>query len=235
MLTVGFVAFCQYLLTAFVLGALIGLERQWHNAVAGLRTNILVSVGAAVFVLAGSLTDSHDFRVAAQIVSGIGFIGGGAILREGLTVRGVNTAATLWCSAAIGVLCGFGHIREAAATSAVILFANTVLRPVTYFIQHKVEMRREIETQYLCRVGCRTLDEMRLRKAAVQFIETLDLLVRSIHSEANAATGVSEIKIAVASRRRDDLLIEKVVDHLNEDAGVTALSWERMEHGGTGE
>ena len=225
-------AFCQSLLAALLLGALVGLERQWHNAVAGLRTNILVSVGAAAFVLTGA--PSHDFRIAAQIVSGIGFIGGGAILREGLTVRGVNTAATLWCSAAIGVLCGFGYLREAAATSAVILFANTVLRPVTYFIKHKVEMRLDVETHYLCRIGCRSLDEMRLRKAAVQLVETLDLLVRSIHS-GSTQMGESEIRVTLASRRREDLMLEKLVAHLNEDPGVTSVSWERMEHGGDGE
>lgn len=231
MLTAGFVAFCQYLLVAFALGALVGLERQWRNAVAGLRTNILVSVGAAAFVMAGAPGTSHDFRIAGQIVSGIGFIGGGAILREGVTVRGLNTAATLWCSAAIGVLCGFGYLREAAAASALILFANTALRPVTYYIKHKVEMRRDLETAYLCRIGCRSIEEMRLRKEAVQFIESLDLLVRSIHSEANAATGISEIKVIIACRRREDLLLEKLVAHLNDDPSVTSISWERTEHG----
>lgn len=229
----NFVAFCQYLLTALVLSALIGLERQWHDAVAALRTNILVSVGAAAFVLAGA--PSHDFRIAAQIVSGIGFIGGGAILREGLTVRGVNTAATLWCSAAIGVLCGFGYLREAVFSGAVILFANTALRPVTYFIKHKVEMRRDVQTQYLCRIACGSGDEMRLRKDAVQLVDSLQLMVRSIHSEANTASGISEIKVAIVSRRREDLLIEKVVEHLNEDPCVTSVSWERMEHAGEGE
>lgn len=231
MLTPGFLAFSQYLLVAFVLGALIGLERQWRNAVAGLRTNVLVSVGAAAFVLAGSPATSHDFRVAAQIVSGIGFIGGGAILREGVTVRGLNTAATLWCSAGIGVLCGFGYLLEAAFTSAVILFANTALRPLTYYLKHRVEMRRDLETAYLCRIGCRSIEEMRLRKAAVQFIESLDLLVRSVHSEASAVTGLSEIKVIIASHRRDDLLPEKLVAHLNEDPSVTSVSWERVEHG----
>ena len=231
MLTAGFAEFCEYLLIAFVLGALIGLERQWRNAVAGLRTNILVSVGAAAFVLAGSPGTSHDFRIAAQIVSGIGFIGGGAILREGVTVRGLNTAATLWCSAGIGVLCGFGYLREAVAASALILISNTALRPLTYFIKHRVEMRRDVETAYLCRVGCRSIDEMRLRKAAVQFIQGLDLMVRSVHSEANAATGISEIKVIVASHRREELQMEKLVAHLNEDPSVTSISWERVEHG----
>ncbi|VEB52218.1 magnesium transporter [Salmonella enterica subsp. enterica] len=86
------------LLAAMLLGALIGAERQWRQRMAGLRTNALVATGAAVFILS-SMTTSPDSpgRIAAQIVSGIGFLGAGVIMREGMNVRGLNTAATLWC------------------------------------------------------------------------------------------------------------------------------------------
>src|ERR1700722_15434038 len=86
---------------ALLLGALIGLERQWRQHTAGLRTNTLVCLGAALFVSLAPLIGqpSESTRDAAQVVSGIGFLGGGVILREGFTVRGMNTAATLWCSA----------------------------------------------------------------------------------------------------------------------------------------
>src|ERR1700755_814321 len=91
-------------------GALIGLERQWRARVAGLRTNALVAGGATLFVLYAVATeDSSPTRVASYVVSGIGFLGGGVILREGANVRGLNTAATLWCSAAVGVLAGRGR------------------------------------------------------------------------------------------------------------------------------
>ena len=90
-------------------GALIGVERQWRARRAGLRTNALVAAGATLFVLyAAATTDSSPTRVASYVVSGIGFLGGGVILREGVNVRGLNTAATLWCSAAIGVLAASG-------------------------------------------------------------------------------------------------------------------------------
>ena len=95
---------------ATLLGASIGFERQWRQRTAGLRTHALVCCGAAMFVLLGRLVSGNNadstLRVAAQIVSGIGFLGGGLIFREGLSVRGLNTAATLWCSASIGALCG---------------------------------------------------------------------------------------------------------------------------------
>jgi len=92
------------LAVAVSLGAAIGFERQWRNRLAGLRTNALVALGSATFVVFEALApgDSSPTRVAAQVVSGIGFIGAGLIFREGLSVRGLNTAATLWCSAAIG-------------------------------------------------------------------------------------------------------------------------------------
>jgi putative Mg2+ transporter-C (MgtC) family protein len=92
------------------LSALIGFERQWRNRHAGLRTNTLVALGSASFVIFEALVpgDASPTRVAAQVVSGIGFLGAGLIFREGLSVRGLNTAATIWCSAAIGVLAGAG-------------------------------------------------------------------------------------------------------------------------------
>ena len=92
-------------------GALIGVERQWRARRAGLRTNALVAAGATLFVLYAVATeDSSPTRVASYVVSGIGFLGGGVILREGVNVRGLNTAATLWCSAAVGVLAASGHL-----------------------------------------------------------------------------------------------------------------------------
>src|SRR5258708_37487150 len=99
------------LAVALGLSAAIGFERQWRNRLAGLRTNTLVALGAASFVIFEQLIpgESSPTRVAAQVVSGIGFLGAGLIFREGLSVRGLNTAATLWCSAAVGVIAGAGY------------------------------------------------------------------------------------------------------------------------------
>jgi putative Mg2+ transporter-C (MgtC) family protein len=98
------------LLIAACLGAAIGLERQWRQRLAGLRTNTLVALGAAIFVTYSHVAPdgAGDKRIAAQVVSGIGFLGAGVISKEGLAVRGLNTAATLWCSAAVGLLAGEG-------------------------------------------------------------------------------------------------------------------------------
>ncbi|GAA1696634.1 hypothetical protein GCM10009765_52350 [Fodinicola feengrottensis] len=119
-------------------GAAIGFERQYRARMAGLRTNALVAVGATLFVVMssygfGGLSGSgaaDPTRVAAQIVSGIGFLGAGVIMREGLTVRGLNTAATLWCSAAVGSLAGAGLFQVAITGTAAVLLVNIVLRTV---------------------------------------------------------------------------------------------------------
>ena len=109
----------------FILGSLIGLERQYRRKTAGIRTITLVSLGAFLFVSISNLSPAGDItRIAAQVVSGIGFLGAGVILRDGTNIRGLNTAATLWCSAAIGALTALGLLIEAMVGVAYILLAN---------------------------------------------------------------------------------------------------------------
>ncbi len=112
-------------------GALIGMERQWRARRAGLRTNALVAAGATLFVLYAVATeDSSPTRVASYVVSGIGFLGGGVILREGVNVRGLNTAATLWCSAAVGVLAASGHLVFTAIATGTVIAIHVLGRPL---------------------------------------------------------------------------------------------------------
>ncbi|KQV45104.1 MgtC/SapB family protein [Massilia sp. Root335] len=120
------------LATAFLLGGLIGIERQYRQRTAGLRTNVLVAVGAAVFVDMANRLQGHEgaVHVVAYVVSGIGFLGAGAIMREEGNVRGLNTAATLWGSAAVGAAAGADLILEAALATVFVLAANTLLRPI---------------------------------------------------------------------------------------------------------
>ncbi|MDR3464347.1 MAG: MgtC/SapB family protein [Xanthobacteraceae bacterium] len=117
---------------AFVLGTLIGAERQLRLRTAGLRTNVLVAVGASAFVdLAMHLDGAGGaVRVIAYVVSGIGFLGAGVIMKEGTNVRGLNTAATLWGSAAVGSCAGADMVAQAAALTVFVLAGNTLLRPL---------------------------------------------------------------------------------------------------------
>ena len=133
--------FATRLLTAALLGALLGFEREVRQKSAGLRTNILIAVGSALFTLmsfdlaAGASGDPS--RVAAQIVSGIGFLGAGAIMRTGSGVQGLTTAATVWVNAAVGVAAGGGEYRLALIGTAITLVALLVLTPVEAWIERR--------------------------------------------------------------------------------------------------
>jgi putative Mg2+ transporter-C (MgtC) family protein len=120
-------------------GAAIGLERQWRQRLAGLRTNTLVALGAAISVTYSRVVfdDTGAARMAAQVVTGIGFLGAGVIFKEGLNVRGLNTAATLWCSAAVGLLAGEGFPLYGALAAALVLGANITLRPIVRAINRQ--------------------------------------------------------------------------------------------------
>lgn len=128
---------------AFLLGTAIGFERQYRQRTAGLRTNVLVAVGAALFVdiamryfalYGGTPSPLH---VIAYVVSGVGFLGAGVIMREEGNIRGINTAATLWGSAAVGVASGAGLFVEAVLGTGFVLAANTLLRPIVNAINRK--------------------------------------------------------------------------------------------------
>ena len=120
------------LAVAFGLGTLIGAERQYRQRTAGLRTAVLVAVGASAFVDLGMRLTGPEgaTRTVAYVISGIGFLGAGVIMKEGGTVRGLNTAATLWCAAAVGAFAGADLPLEAGFVTAAVLAGNTLLRPL---------------------------------------------------------------------------------------------------------
>ena len=116
------------LLLSTFLGALIGLERQTHRKNSGIRTMSLISLGSAVFsIISMSLAGSDPSRVIAQIVSGIGFLGAGIIFKSGMNIYGLTSAATIWCTAAVGTLCGIGRYQEAIVVTLLILAVNALI------------------------------------------------------------------------------------------------------------
>lgn len=116
---------------ALVLGYLIGLERELHGKVVGTRTISLITLGSTLFVLMSpSIFNGDNSRIIAQVVSGIGFLGAGIIFKHGDTVRGLTTAATVWCAAAIGCLCGYGMYIEAIVGTVAIMIINLLFKYV---------------------------------------------------------------------------------------------------------
>lgn len=124
--------FIQNIGVALGLGCVIGLERQITGHSIGIRTGVLVCMGASLFTTFSFCVPSGDVtRIAAQIVSGVGFLGSGIIFKDGFNIRGINTAATIWCAAGIGVLTGAGLYLHAAAATACLTLANILLRLVS--------------------------------------------------------------------------------------------------------
>ncbi len=222
------IQFFSNLGVALILGAVIGLERQWRQRMAGLRTNALVSAGAALYALLsqGIVADGDHQRIAAQVVSGVGFLGAGVIMRDGLTVRGLNTAATLWCSAAVGSLAGFGSPLKATVGAVAILITNVFLRPVARKINAQpADASTEEEFRYQVQIVCREPEESHIRALILQSMSTSSLVLRSIHSEDVSGSQKAEVTAHIESATKNNVLIEQIVSRLSLEKGVTAATW----------
>ena len=153
---------------ALLLGSFIGVERQWHRRLVDLKTNALVSLGACLFMLVTKSADgySEPVRMAAQIVVGVGFIGGGLLFKDAGQTRGINTAATLWCCAAVGTLCGLERSTEAWVATVIILLANTLLRRVAQFLNLKMGVSDHLTQAIHFELTCLPGDADRVRGLA---------------------------------------------------------------------
>lgn len=221
--------------SALALGALVGLERQWRQRMAGLRTNALVALGAALFELVAELMSGQHgvdpTRIAAYVVSGIGFLGAGVILRDGVNVRGINTAATIWCSAAVGVLAGAGYLIEAVIGAVFILIAHLGLRPAARRIDRlPATGDSEIETLYKFRAVCRAADEAHIRALVVQALTRDDFVLRAVRSEdLDAGAGPVEVTAELQRFGRDDVALEAAVSRLSLEPSISSVSWTVLE------
>ena len=219
--------FAIHNLIALLLGALIGLERQWRHRKAGLRTNALVALGASLFVSLSSLvmqTNDHT-RMAAQVITGIGFLGAGLMLKEGINVRGLNTAATLWSAGAIGTLAGSGFLPHASIGTGLVIITHLVLRPIARRINRQTIQDVSEERLYILRIVCRGTDEQHIRTLFVQEIVKESLLLQAMESEDIQGTDKVEVKAFILANGQQDTLMERVVGLLSLEQAVSAASW----------
>ncbi len=212
---------------AVLLGAAIGFERQWRQRLAGLRTNTLVALGSASFVVFSAVfpEEVSPTRVAAQVVSGIGFLGAGIIFREGLTVRGLNTAATLWCSAAVGILAGAGAVVYAALVAGLVIAVNLLLRPLVYRINRQSLATSELEVGYGVTIVCRSEQEAHVRALLLQGLAASAMHLRQLDSSNIEDSDRVEIQALVHADTRADKVIEQIVGRLSLEPSVTAARW----------
>lgn len=213
------------LLAAFVLGTLIGAERQYRQRTAGLRTNALVALGAAAFVDLGMAMDGAvgTTRVVAYVVSGVGFLGAGVIMKDGTNIRGLNTAATLWCSAAVGALSGADRIAEAALLAALVLIGNTILRPLVNVINRTPADTGQTEATY--KVHVTAPDDMRdaIRDLLTERIEAADYPVRDV--EVLEREDEVEIIATLAATSAPAADLDRIVSALEAENRVHHATW----------
>ena len=212
---------------AFVFGAVIGAERQYRLRTAGLRTNVLVAVGAAAFVdLAMRLAAADGaVRVIAYVVSGIGFLGAGVIMKEGTNVRGINTAATLWASAAVGCCAGADMLAQAAALTCFVLAGNTLLRPLVNAINRTPLDERSTEATYFVKLLIDAGASAALRDEVVERLEVAQYPVAEVETLARGAD-LQEIVATLVSTAVDAGELDGVVAALATNPGVRHATWE---------
>lgn len=212
--------------TAFVLGTLIGAERQYRQRTAGLRTNTLVAVGAAAFVDLGMRLTGQGgaIQIMAYVVSGVGFLGAGAIMKEGLNIRGLNTAATLWGSAAVGAAAGADQVAEAVLIAIFVLVGNTALRPLVNAINRQPMDEARTEATYEMHVTAGLLALPSVREALIDRLDQTNYAVRDVVADERADDAI-DLTATLSASSADPGELDTIVGELRRLQGVQHASW----------
>jgi len=184
-----------------------------------------VALGAAGFVTFAALfpDDINPTRVAAQIVSGIGFLGAGIIFRDGFNVHGLNTAATLWCSAAVGMMAGAGHLPYAAVLTGLIVFINLALRPIIKIVDKFTKTKPGKERLFQMRLRCARSDEREMRAFLVR-----NLSVNKLHLHGTEVEGDDkevDIIMNIHGEGATERNIERSIGQIAMEPRITRTFW----------
>jgi putative Mg2+ transporter-C (MgtC) family protein len=211
------------------MGAAVGLERQWRQRMAGTRTTTLVAAGASAFVMCAFMVrdPSHnEAQLVSYVISGVGFLGAGVIFKDSGGVRGLNTAATIWCSAAIGAICGLGNPLPALVLTAAVLGTNVVLRPIAYRLYPaQAAAAEEQEVTYGFELICRPEDEAHMRALMLQGMSRSSLTLAALRSEDIEGTNRMKVTAQIKGMGRQDTALEQLVVRLSLESGVSSVSW----------
>lgn len=220
--------FLWRLAAALFMGAAVGVERQWRQRMAGTRTNALVAAGASGFVMCGFMVRdaSHgEAMIVPYVVSGVGFLGAGVIFKDVGGIRGLNTAATIWCSAAIGAMCGLGKPLQALMLMLAVLVTNVVLRPLAYRLHPAHAAGEEQEIAYAFDLVCRPEDEAHIRALMLQGISDKPLALTALRSEDIEGTDRMKVTARIRGIGRQDQSLEQLVARLSLERSVSSVSW----------
>lgn len=211
----------------FLLSFLIGMERQYRKRIIGLRTTILVSLGAFLFVTFSFSVGSLDLsRIASQVVTGIGFLGAGVILKDGKKIRGLTTAATLWCDAAIGILCAGGAIFEAILGTLIILFANIILRHINKLINNLSDTKNSLIKSKLSLTG-REKEIVEIKKEILEFLSGQNQVdITNINLKRNQKLITLTIDFSIL--KEDLVKFEKLIDEITEKSKLEKIELKKV-------
>jgi putative Mg2+ transporter-C (MgtC) family protein len=210
---------------SFIIGTIIGIEREAHNQPAGLRTHILISIGSTMVMLLSiyipqtytSFQNGDPGRIAAQVVSGIGFLGAGAILRFGADVKGLTTAASIWTIAALGLTIGAGMYVISAFGAGLILFALTIMDVFEKRI-FKERLLKKIEISVK-----KKNSDLNIYK---KLFKEMDIRVTSSGFERNVTEATDKLTFIVGVNRKTDIQI--LVDKIESCDGIVSFSIEMI-------
>lgn len=232
----AFSGFTIRLALAIVLGFVVGFERQWTKHQAGILTNVIVCVGAYAYTAFSCIELGNNIdvtRVAAQVVSGIGFLGAGLIIRDGTKVSGLSTAATIWTTAAIGILCTLDNIYYAVIVAAAIVIVHLVLHPFSDYINKKSHYnkgrRDREETMYKISILCKESAEIDIRSHLIKTIrEKNDVLLHNLESN-DEINGDVKIKAYITTAKKNNDVVESIIVHIGKDEGIISAGWKITE------
>lgn len=223
------------ILIAVALGVFMGLERQLTNHVTGILTNVIVCVGSFSFTAFSYLafTDGVDLtRVAAGIVSGIGFLGAGVILSDGTKVKGLTTAASIWASSAVGILCCLDKIWYAVIVAATIVISHLILHPLSEVInkaqRYNKDKLRNQEAFYKISIVCTEDNADEIKTHIVQYIRDLDNILLRKLDMVETDNGNERITAEVSTRKKDNELVERIITHVGKHENIISTGWKNM-------
>lgn len=228
--------FSLRLLIAIVLGFFVGLERQWTKHQAGILTNVIVCVGAYAYSAFSYIADTSNVdvtRIAAQVVCGIGFLGAGLILRDGTNIRGLSTAATIWTTAAVGILCTLPNIIFSVIVALAIVILHLLLHPFSVYVDKKNHYNKEKDSRMECiykiSITCTEEAETDVRTHLIQSIRNKNNIL--LHNLESGETDDQNVKIRayITTAKKNDEDIESLIISVGKDEGVLSAGWKITE------
>lgn len=223
-----YTSFLFQLIVCFLLSSCIGIERQFRRRMVGLRTIILVSLGSFLFVrFSFAFPEADATRVAAQVVAGIGFLGAGVIIKDHKSVKGLTTAATLWCASAIGILCSANLLFEAASGTLLVLFTNIVLRSINSKIN---TLSGNINYNvYSFSIICDADKEGKITKLIKDIIKKDDLIINKFETNENQ-DGNIKIELSIIDNENSKSPVEDIMTSLAGRSDINSISLNKMDN-----